>query len=243
MNFLLTILLAIASPRTSMVVDAAWLAQHVKDPDLVLLHAGDKDDYEAGHIPGARLVSLNDVSVSDHSEKGLMLEMPAEDDLRRRLETLGISDRSRVVVSFGKDRLSAATRIVFTLDYAGLGAHTSLLDGGQAAWVKNGGTLTKEAPPARTGKLSPLKLQPIVVDAAFVKAHAGAKGFAVVDARDAEYYDGVETGEHMGERQRTGHVHGALSVPFLESYDGVSLRSPRALEALFAKAGVKPGDT
>ena len=172
-----------------------------------------------------------------------MLEMPSEEDLRQRLEKLGISDNSRVVVYFGKDRISPTTRVVFTLDYAGLGARTSLLDGGQPTWVKNGGTLTKDAPPARTGKLSPLKINPIVVDAAFVKSHAGAKGFAVVDARDASYYNGVDTGEHMGEKQRTGHVHGALSVPFTEPYDDGALRSPQALEALFTKAGVKPGDT
>jgi thiosulfate/3-mercaptopyruvate sulfurtransferase len=243
MNFVLAVLLAIASQRASITVSPAWLAQHINDRDLVLLHVGDKAEYEAGHIPGARLVSLNDISVSDHSEKGLMLEMPAADDLRQRLEKLGISDNSRVVVYFGKDWISPTTRIVFTLDYAGLGAHSSLLDGGQPAWVKNGGALTKDAPAARTGKLSALKIKPIVVDAAFVHSHVGAKGFAVVDARDAVYYDGVDTGEHMGEKQRTGHVHGAMSVPFLEPYDGGTLKSPEALQALFTKAGVKPDDT
>jgi thiosulfate/3-mercaptopyruvate sulfurtransferase len=243
MNFAFAVLLAIASQRASILVDPAWLAQHIKDPNLVLLQVGDPAEYEAGHIPGARLVSLNDISVSGQGEKGLMLEMPAAEDLRQRLEKLGISDHSRVVVYVGKDRISPTTRVVFTLEYAGLGAHTSLLDGGQPAWVRNGGALTKDAPPARAGKLSPLKLDPIVVDAAFVKAHAGAKGFALVDARDASYYDGVDTGEHMGEKQRTGHVHGALSVPFTEPYDDGFLRSPQALKALFAKAGVKPGDT
>jgi len=243
MNFLLAMFLAVAAPRASILVEPAWLAQHIKEPNLVLLHVGDKDEYAAGHIPGARFVSLNDISVSGEGEKGLMLEMPSEEDLRQRLEKLGISDNSRVVVYFGKDRISPTTRVVFTLDYAGLGARTALLDGGQPAWVKNGGTLTKDAPPPRMGKLSPLKIQPIVVDAAFVKSHAGAKGFAVVDARDASYYNGVDTGEHMGEKQRTGHVHGALSVPFTEPYDDGALRSPQALEALFTKAGVKPGDT
>lgn len=244
MNFLLAMFLAIASPRASLVVDPAWLAQHIKDPNLVLLHVGDKAEYEAGHIPGARLVSMSDVSVSDHSEKGLMLEMPAADDLRQRLEKIGISDKSRVVVYFGKDWISAATRIVYTLDYAGLGAQTSLLDGGQPAWVKSGGAVTKDVPPARTGNLSPLRIKPIVVDAAFVHSHAGAKGFAVVDARNTVYYEGVDTGEHMNEKMRTGHIPGALTLPFVDPYDDAgALKPPAALEALFTKAGVKPGDT
>jgi rhodanese-related sulfurtransferase len=90
-----------ASPRQSLVVDAAWLKAHLNDPDLVLLHVGDKAGYEAGHIPGARLVSLNDISVSDHSGHGLMLEMPPADDLRHRLETRGISDTPAVRIGHG----------------------------------------------------------------------------------------------------------------------------------------------
>jgi hypothetical protein len=34
-------------------VTTAWLAEHLEDPDLVLLHVGEKGEYEAGHIPGA----------------------------------------------------------------------------------------------------------------------------------------------------------------------------------------------
>jgi thiosulfate/3-mercaptopyruvate sulfurtransferase len=55
---------AAGDPRSDMVVDAQWLAAHVKDPDIVLLHVGDADEYAAGHLPGARLVTLDDVSVS-----------------------------------------------------------------------------------------------------------------------------------------------------------------------------------
>ena len=122
---ILTFLIACAvqaSPRQALVVDAAWLKAHLNDPDLVVLHVGDKASYEAGHIPGARAVSLNDISISDHSGHGLMLEMPPADDLRHRLEAIGISDKSRVIVYFAADRVSHATRVIFTLDYAGLGA-------------------------------------------------------------------------------------------------------------------------
>ena len=235
---------ASASPRQSLVVDSAWLAKHLADKDLVLLHVGDKAGYEAGHIPGARLVSLNDISISDHSGKGLMLEMPPADDLRHRLEALGISDKSRVIVYYGKDWVSPSTRVIFTLDYAGLGARSSLLDGGQDAWVRNGGAVTKDVPPAKTGALSPLKLRPIVVDAATVRARLGTPGVAVVDGRDAAFYDGVETGGGHGQTHRTGHIRGALSIPFTSiTDDRLVLKSNDELAALFTKAGVKPGDT
>jgi thiosulfate/3-mercaptopyruvate sulfurtransferase len=235
---------AFGSPRQNLVVDAAWLKAHLADPDLVLLHVGDKKEYEAAHIPGARFVSQQDISVSDHSGKGLMLEMPAAEDLRHRLEGLGISDKSRVVVYYGKDWMSPSTRVMFTLDYAGLGVRSSLLDGGQEAWVRAGGAVTKEATPAKTGALSPLKLRPIVVDAATVKARLGTPGVAVVDGRDAAFYDGVETGGGHGFTHRTGHIRGALSIPFTSiTDDRLLLKSDAELAAIFAKAGVKANDT
>jgi len=235
---------AFASPRQSLLVDAAWLKAHLADPDLVLLHVGDKAEYETAHIPGARFVSLGDISISDHSGKGLMLGMPPAEDLRHRLEALGISDKSRVIVYYGKDWVSPSTRVIFTLDYAGLGARSSLLDGGQDAWVRAGGAVTKDVAPAKTGTLSPLKLRPIVVDAATVNARIGTPGVAVVDGRDAAFYDGVETGGGHGFTHRTGHIRGALSIPFTSiTDDRLLVKSDAELAAIFAKAGVKPGDT
>ena len=234
---------AVASPRASLVVDAAWLKAHLDDPKLVLLHVGDKDEYAKQHIPGARLVAQQDVAVSEHSDKGLMLEMPSADDLRARLEALGISDDSRVVVYYGKDWVSPSTRILFTLDYAGLGARASLLEGGMPEWVRRGGAVTDAAPPPRKGKLSALKTRPTIVDAAFVRAHLGKPGFKVIDARAPVFYDGIETGG-MHQKDRTGHIAGAASVPFTSvTNDDNVLRSHAELEALFAKAGVKKGDT
>lgn len=235
---------AIATPRQNLVVDAAWLKAHLADPDLVLLHVGDKKEYEAAHIPGARFVSLQDISISDHSGKGLMLEMPPAEDLRHRLEALGISDKSRVVVYYGKDWVSPSTRVIFTLDYAGLGGQSSLLDGGQEAWVRAGGAVTKDVAPVKTGSLSPLKLRPIVVDAETVKARIGTPGIAVVDGRDAAFYDGVQSGGSHGTPHRTGHIRGALSIPFTSiTDDRLMVKSNDELAAIFAKAGVKPNDT
>lgn len=230
--------------RDALVVDARWLAANLDDPGLVLLHVGDGDEYEDGHLPGARLVSLDDVSVSEHTRTGLMLQMPGEEDLRERLQKLGISDDSRIVVYYGKDWVSPATRVVFTLQQAGLGERTKLLDGGMPAWVRHGGALSTAVPKVRPGRLSKLDLQDLVVDAAYVKTHLASPGFAIVDGRAAVYYDGVETGGAHGQQDRAGHIAGARSIPFTEIADEqLLLRSQDELRALFAQAGVKPGDT
>jgi thiosulfate/3-mercaptopyruvate sulfurtransferase len=244
MPLVLSLLFAVAGARDSLVVTPAWLAQHLHDPNLVILHVGDKDGYAEAHVPGARLVSMSDVSISDHTPKGLMLEMPPTDALKKDLETLGISDDSRVIVYYGPGWVSPATRIVFTLDYAGLGAHTSLLDGGLDAWVAGGGAVTKDVPAAKTGELSPLKTKPIIVDAAFVNSHIGATGFAIVDGRTSNYYDGGSVGGMHGENLRHGHIKSAKNIPYDQiTDDNDLLKSNGQLQALFTKAGVKAGDT
>lgn len=234
-----------ASPRDSLLVDAAWLRQHVNDPELVLLQVGDQDSFDAGHIAGARKVVLSDIHVSEHTPKGLILEMPPAEELRTRLEALGISDGSRVIVYYGKDWVSPATRILLTLQYAGLGARASMLDGGLGAWVRAGGAVTRAASPAKKGKLSPLHPQPLVVDGATVRSRIGAKGYAIVDGRASAFYDGVDHGEdHDGSKQRLGHIRGAHSIPFTSiTDDELHVKSTEELRAIFARAGVKPGDT
>ena len=104
-----------AAQRDQILVSTAWLAKHLKDPNLVLLHVGSNGEYGAMHIPGARFVDLDDISVSEHTQQGLMLEMPTAESLRERLQKLGISNDSRVIVYYGTDWVSPSTRVVFTL--------------------------------------------------------------------------------------------------------------------------------
>lgn len=229
-------------PRESMLVSSAWLAAHLNDRNLVLLHVGDKAEYDARHIPGARFISPRDIAAPAGAPLSLTLEMPRADALRQQLAGVGISDSSRVVVYYGKDWVSPATRVVFTLLYAGL-TNVSLLDGGMESWIRNAGALTDVVPPARTGTLTRIDVQPFVVDAAFVQSHLGTPGFAVVDARDRAFYDGTQEGGPRDHRRR-GHISGAHSVPFSEAFDGdFRLKSAEQLAQLFAAGGVKPGDT
>jgi thiosulfate/3-mercaptopyruvate sulfurtransferase len=230
------------SPRAELTVAPAWLAEHLEDRNLVLLHVGDRKEYDQAHIPGARFVSMSDVSVSNHDhdkDTGLMLEMPTADSLRKQLAALGISDDSRIVVYYGNDWVSPSTRIIFTLDYAGLGNHSALLDGGMNAWRESGHAVTAAVPAAKTGQLSALRIKPIVVNAEYVKANLKSPTFHLIDGRGAVFYDGVkESGP------RNGHVAGARNIPFNEvTDDKLHFKSPAELTALFARAGVGPADT
>src|SRR5438132_13684045 len=90
----LTAFSAFGQTKTPMLVDVNWLSQHLKDPGLVLLHVGDKDEYAAKHIPGARFISMLDVSrpMEHKSDKEIMVELPDTADLRAKVASFGMSD-------------------------------------------------------------------------------------------------------------------------------------------------------
>ena len=232
-----------ASSRDKLVVTPAWLAQHLHDPDLVVLQVGVKETYDKGHIPGARFGDWMQLHTMNMQPGALTLEMPTAAELHDALESFGISDSSRVVVYASDGYWSPSTRFVLTLDYAGL-ANVSYLDGGLKGWVEAGQALSTDTPLAKKGTLAPLKLRPVIVDAAFVQAHQGKSGFAIVDARNTEFFDGTKAGGQRGQTPKLGHIPGAVSAPFntFASDDG-RLKSNEEIAAIFTKAGVKQGDT
>ena len=74
--------------------------------------------------------------------------------------------------------------------------------------------------------------------------HLKKPGFVVVDARAKAFYDGAQTGGSTERPHKTGHIEGALNVPFSEMTNGQSqFKSVEQLKTLFDAAGVKPGDT
>jgi thiosulfate/3-mercaptopyruvate sulfurtransferase len=231
------------SSRDTLVVSPAWLAQHLHDPNLVVLQVGLKETYDKGHIPGARFGEWMQAHTMSMDPGALTLEMPPAAQIHDSLESFGISDTSRVVVYASDGYWSPSTRFLLTLDYAGL-ANVSYLDGGLKGWIAAGQPLSSDTPMPKKGTLPPLKLRPIIVDAAFVQSHARAAGFAVVDARATDFYDGTRPGGQRNQTKKPGHIPGALSVPFdsLSSEDG-HLKSNEEIAAIFSKAGVKPGDT
>lgn len=231
------------SPRDELIVSIDWLKQHINDRDLVLLHVGEKPGYDAEHIPGARFIKLEDIAApppADHmAPDAEVLELPDAAVLRAKLESYGISDKSKIVVYYGKDWLSPSTRIIFTLDWIGLGDRTALLDGGMVRWKNAGGPVTKELPTITTGKLSVKPTKSLVVDAKWVSANATKPGIALIDARSKSHYDGVSAG-----MKKAGHIAGAGNLPHDQvSNDSLRLEPEAKLRALLTSAGVKPGDT
>lgn len=238
--------LLVAQPggTADLLVSPAQLNKALKDPNLVLLHVGPKDDYDARHIRGARYVDMS-MLAADRDDNAPSLELPSAEELRTRLERLGIGDKSRVVVVPAADWGSPATRIVWTLQVAGLGRQTQLLDGGTTAWKRAGLPLTAELPPAATpGKITLAPDRSLVVDHAWVQARLTQPDFHLIDARAPVFYSGPGMKMRDGTQHDAGHIPGAHNIPFTTFFNDSLQFIPRAeMEAAFAAAGVKRGDT
>ena len=238
-------LVALRSPSAlaetpGLLVSPAWVADHLADPGLVLIHVGEREEYDAAHLPGARYLSLEDIS-TPHGE-GLTLQLPAVEQLRSTFEALGVGDSGRIVLYFGKDWVSPTTRVFMTLDYLGVGDRTSILDGGMPAWRAEGRPVTSELPAVTRASLTPRPKPDAVADLAFVRANLTTPGVRIVDTRAREFYTGESDGR--GRIPRPGHIQGARSLPFSELVDEANrFRSEAELAALLRKAGVGLGDT
>jgi thiosulfate/3-mercaptopyruvate sulfurtransferase len=230
-----------ADPRDALVVSTAWLAQHLKDPNLVVLFLGDDNEYNRSHIPGSFNVQIEDFA---YDTARLSLQVLPPEKLREKLGSFGITNNSRIVVAHGKDFLEYGTRMILTLDRAGFGDRASFLDGGTAAWLKEGREVNATVPAKHQSALASLQLKPVVVDADYVKAHVGKSGKSVVDGRSTVLYDGTHAGGGREHPHRAGHIAGAKSVPYNSLYTTEGYVRPTAeLQSLFSKAGVAPSDT
>jgi thiosulfate/3-mercaptopyruvate sulfurtransferase len=216
--------------RSEMLVSTQWFADHLSDPDLVLVQVGgNASDYHAQHIPGARHLPTEKLV----DQKPPSTELLPPEQLKKNLEELGISDDSRIV--FYADWDPMATRLFFTLDYLGRGEHAALLDGGMEQWVLEKRPVSTEDPKITPGSLT-INLHPEVVAkmdwmTKLISSDGGDASVAIVDARPLKRY-------------RSGHLAGAAPMFWetaLVSPEKPVLRSPQELKKMLADRGITPG--
>src|SRR5580698_6849838 len=77
--------------RESLLVSTAWLAEHLRDPKLVLLTVVDEKGFAEEHIPGAVRLDLSFVQAPPGPGK-LTLELPPAADIVETFRKLGVSN-------------------------------------------------------------------------------------------------------------------------------------------------------
>lgn len=229
--------------NTKMLVSSAWLADHLQDPDLVILCiASDQKFYSSGHIPGAHLLLLSEIT----EERGNTLHaLPSPEKLRGTFENAGVRNDKRTILS-GEGLGLYAARAYFTLDFLGLGDRAALLDGGIETWKLEYRPMTTADPPAPRGSLT-LRVRPerLVefeeLQRLTVAKDADAGGLTLLDARPVEEYTGQRISQDV---PRAGHIPGARCLYWMNllvSRENPVLKPARELRRLYEEAGARPG--
>ena len=216
----LTELRASGAPLT--VLDVRW---RLDRPD-------GRPEYEAGHIPGAVYVSLDDELAAHGDATDGRHPLPAIADLQAAARRWGIDTGDTVVVyddwlSFG------AARAWWVLTDAGV-PDVRLLDGGLAAWRQAGLPLATGEESAARGDiaLTPGHRRRLDIDEAAGLPERGV----LLDVRAPERY----RGESEPIDPRAGHIPGARNLPVGGNLDADGRFLPaEQLRARFAAQGVE----
>jgi thiosulfate/3-mercaptopyruvate sulfurtransferase len=192
--------------------------------------------YDAGHIPGAAFVDL-DQDLAAPPGAGGRHPLPATADFQRALQRAGVRDGLPVVVYDDADS-TAAARAWWLLRYFG---HPSVrvLDGGFRAWTTGGYPVlpaASERPTIAPGRFTARPGQRGLLDAG--GAASTARDGVLLDARAGERYAGES--EHVD--PVAGHIPGAVSAPTTQNVnpDGTFL-APADLAARFTALGATGG--
>lgn len=221
------------APKPSMLVTTAWLAEHLRDANLVVLQVGNKAQFDSVHIPGARAVSLADITLSQVESK-LSTELPPPERLKAWAEANGIGNNSRIVVVPYDSILQSSTRVFITLAFMGAMERTSLLNGGLAAWRAEARPISADASTPPKPAVFGLKLRPdLIAVMGDVETAIKDDKVSVVDARLPRFYNG-----DGGGYPRAGHIPTAKNIPLSTVSANGFLKDDNALRQLFSTAAV-----
>jgi thiosulfate/3-mercaptopyruvate sulfurtransferase len=201
----------------TVLVTTDWLEAHLEDDDIVIVEVcfdvpAKAAYFSAGHIPGAHYAWWKDLCWHDTDR-----QFPEPQVMKSRLEALGVSDGSTLVLV--GDTIQFATYAYWVLELTGLSGVARVLDGGRLTWVDEGRPITQDPPPApEPGTLSPGDPRGISrVGRDDVLAHLGDPERILLDLRSGEEFRGERVApltapfDHGAERK--GHIPGAVHLP------------------------------
>lgn len=224
----------------SAIVDTAYVVEAVQRHAIVW-DVRSSAAYRQGHIQGA--VNIDDIrqTLRDANTEAFL---PVA-ELARRLGAAGI-DPSREIIVYGAKANPVAYLGLVLLQYLDA-ANVRVYHGGLDDWKD-----AKQPVAAEATQLAPVVLQlhvrpDILVDTAEVVGRLSDPSVQIVDARRPTEYDGEEIHALRG-----GHIPGAIPIYFMQncadpeaqkkldnrqisSTEGLNLKSPRELKALYAE--------
>lgn len=209
--------------RYATLITAAELAQHVLEPDWIVLDCrhdladptAGRIAYDSGHIPNAQFAHLDtDLSDKTAGPDGLFRgrhPLPDREAFIDKLRVWGVNRSSQVIAYDAQGGMFAA-RLWWMLRWVGHDA-VAVLDGGLSAWLAEGMWLSTEPGAKVRGDITAQPPLVSTVGAEDILRNLSGAASTVVDARAPDRYRGEnETLDPVG-----GHIPGARNRFFKEN--------------------------
>ena len=219
--------------RPDLLVDTAWLAQHLTDPSVRIVDIRGRG-YADGHVPNAVLVDSNWI----RNPKAPPTFLPTPQEFGALMGRLGISNTTRVVVYDERGGIYAA-RLWWILNYYG---HTNvaLVDGGWVKWTAEQRATDALTPTvtATTFQIKPGTVKVATADE--VKASINKPGVKLIDARTQAEIDGKD----LRGIRRAGFIESSVPVYWEDNLDPVTkaFKSGAEITRLYRDKGILPSD-
>ncbi len=245
LSILLIVNISQGNPPTKipLLVSTEWLSEQLDNPSLVLLHIDRRGAYDEKHIPGANYISLRGL-IERKSKDNLSDEIPSATKLDSIFGSLGINEKSLIVIYYGNEMLiPSASRLFLTVDYFGLGENTHILNGGLTSWITENRPTSADVSNTKSSNISANLKEDLLVGADWVFQNLRTSDIVIIDARPEEQYSGEEK-DHKS--RKVGHITGAVNIPFYELTQKESphlFLSDTELEKRFMEAGIKVSST
>lgn len=212
--------------------EPVWLKDHLNDPDLVVVDCRyDLFDPEYGrrsymkdHIKGAYFMDLLNDMTGRISRNGGRHPLPDVEDFARKLENMGISEKSTVVAY--DDNWSGAARFYFLMDYIGF-RNSYVLNGLYSSWKGHNYPISAEVPENKKGSVRLNLNHRIRLEVNQVRERFG--GIKLVDSRSSDRF----RGENETIDPVAGHIPGAVNHPFTESVNNQGYLNSKQLAEKF----------
>ncbi len=222
-------------------VSIGWLREHYQDPDLMVLDASTKSNavglvvrFEDLQIEGARAFDFK--SRFSNSESSLPNMMPTAAVFQAECQKLGIGKNSRIVV-YDNLGIYSSPRVWWMFKTMGH-ENVAVLDGGLPAWKK--ADLPCEAIQENSYERGDFEanFQSDLIKS--ISQISEQKNALLIDARSKARFDGVVPEPRMG--LKSGHIPGALNLPFLDVLEDGYFLSIEELSKKFDELGLGDQD-
>jgi thiosulfate/3-mercaptopyruvate sulfurtransferase len=194
--------------RPELLVDTAWLAQHLNDPSVRIVDMRARG-YGDGHIPEAVFLDNNWI----RNPKAAPTFLPSPQEFEALMSKLGIANTTRVIAYDERGGIYA-TRLWWILNHYGH-ANVAVLDGGWVKWAaeQRPTSTTVPAPAATTFTVKPGTVKVATADQ--VKAAINNPAVKLVDARTQAEIDGRE----LRNIKRGGFIESSIPVYWEDTLD------------------------